>query len=77
MLADHLLSLHKGFLGQDAIGLERHFNGLLEVGPGFFEGFPLSIGSRQFLNESDVAFRDLSALNSTIDSRNSGSPDTR
>ena len=60
MLADDLMFFHKGFLGEDAIGLERHFNGFPEVYPGLFEGFPLSIGARQFLDESDVSLGDFS-----------------
>ena len=54
MLADDLMFFHMGFLGEDAIGLERHFNGFPEVYPGLFEGFPLSIGAGQLLDESDV-----------------------
>lgn len=60
MLANDLMFFHKGFLGEDAIGLQRHCNGFLEVNPGFFEGFPLGIGSRKFLDESDVTLGDFS-----------------
>ena len=53
---NHLfLHFGNGFLCQDAIRLQCHHDGLLQIRFGLFKSFPLCIRAGQFFNEPNVA----------------------
>ena len=46
------------FTGHFPVGVDHQGDGFAKVRPSFFEGSALGVGTGEFLDEGDVAFRD-------------------